>query len=223
MIKAIPYYRVSTERQGSSGLGLEAQKLAVKHFARYSKFKLLNGHVEVEGGRKRNRPVLQQALEECKRKNAILLIAKQDRLSRSVLFISTLIASGIPYIALDNPSNDKFMAHVNAAFAEKEHDEISDRTKKALKEAKKRGVILGWYGKNVLSKKNIRLADSFARKMRPVVKKLQKSGFTSIRKLTTEFNKRKIPTYSGSKGKWHVTTVYNLLNRIEKLNPINKQ
>lgn len=148
----------------------------------------------------------------------MLLIAKQDRLSRKVAFISTLMESGVPYLALDNPSKDKFMAHVNAAFAEKEHDEISDRTKKALKAAKKRGVVLGRFGKEVLSKRNKRKADAFARKMHPVIRKLKREGFQSVRKIMKELNGRKIPTYKSKTGTWHKTTVQNLLKRIESLN-----
>lgn len=217
MIKAIPYYRVSTERQGQSGLGLEAQRSAVRNFARSNNFKLLKEYTEVETATTEKRPILLRALEQCKKESAILLIAKQDRLSRKVTFISMLIDSGVPYLALDNPSKNKFMAHVNAAWAEKEHDEISDRTKKALQAAKNRGVVLGRYGKEVLSKRNIRKADAFARKMRPLLGKLNREGFRSVRKIMDELNKRNIETYRGKKGNWHATTVQNLIKRIASL------
>jgi DNA invertase Pin-like site-specific DNA recombinase len=219
MRNAIPYYRVSTIRQGQSGLGLAAQRKNIRDFVAANKYKLLKGYIEVESTKKSNRPVLQKALRDCKKHNAVLLIAKLDRLGRNVAFISALMESDVDFIAVDNPTANKFMVHIMAAFAEYERDQISLRTKEALKAAKRRGVILGRFAKTVLSKKNIKASKAFAKKMQPIIKKLKREGFHSVRKIKDQLNKRKIPTFSGKKGKWHVTTVQNLLKKIELLNP----
>ena len=135
MKKAITYYRVSTERQGESGLGLLAQQKAVKDFAWANDYQLMGEFVEVESGKKNNRPVLVQALDRCKRENATLLIAKLDRLGRNVAFISKLMESGVDFKAVDNPHASKLVVHMMAVFAEHERDQISQRTAAALKAA----------------------------------------------------------------------------------------
>lgn len=217
MKKAVPYYRVSTARQGISGLGLAAQRKAVRQFASDNSYSLLKEYKEIESGKVKNRPVLQKAIEECKRQNATLLIAKLDRLGRNVAFISSLMESKIDFVAVDNPTSNKFVVHVMAAFAEYERDLISTRTKEALNAAKMRGVALGSYATNILSKKNRLASLSFAKKMRPVIKKLKREGFKSVRSIVTELNRREIPTFRNKKGKWHITTVQNLLKKIERL------
>src|SRR5690606_17857566 len=150
MKKAIPYYRVSTLRQGESGLGLEAQQKAVRDYAARFNFALLPECIEIESGKKNNRPVLHEALAKCKKQNAVLLIAKLDRLSRNVAFIAQLMEAGIDFLAVDNPHANKLMLHIMAAFAEHEREQISKRTKAALASAKNRGVQLGKNGRNVL-------------------------------------------------------------------------
>lgn len=217
MKKAVPYYRVSTARQGISGLGLAAQRKAVRQFASDNSYKLLKEYKEIESGKVKNRPVLQKAIEECKRHNATLLIAKLDRLGRNVAFISSLMESKIDFVAVDNPTSNKFVVHVMAAFAEYERDLISTRTKEALNAAKMRGVALGSYATNILSKKNKLASLTFAKKMRPVIKKLKREGFNSVRSIVAELNRREIPTFRDKKGKWHITTVQNLLKKIEQL------
>lgn len=217
MKQAVPYYRVSTERQGYSGLGLDAQRKAVHDYAAANSLELLNEHLEIESGRKNNRPILHQAIEECKRHHAILLIAKLDRLGRNVAFISKLMESDIDFVAVDNPYANKLIVHIMAAFAEYERDQISSRTKDALQAAKRRGVILGGYGKNVLSKLNAKRSVDFARRMKPVIEKLQDEGFLSVRELTQELNERNVQTVSGNGSHWHVNTVHRLLKRIEEL------
>lgn len=217
MLLAIPYYRISKKGRGERGLGLAAQRYLVRSFARYNNFRLGKEFIEIESVRRKNRPQLNLALEECRKKGAILLIAKQDRLSRKVTFISMLIDSGVPYLALDNPTKNKFIAQIHAAFAEKEHDEISDRTKKALQAAKRKGVVLGRFAIEVLSKRNIRKSKAFARKMNPLIKRLKREGYKTVRKIMEELNRRKIPPFKGKKKKWHITTVHNLLKRIDSL------
>jgi len=214
---AIPYYRVSTDRQGVSGLGLDAQRLAVKEYAARFNLELTDEFTEVESGTLNKRPVLNMALEQCKQSKAILLIAKLDRLGRNIVFIATLMESDVEFVAVDNPDANKLMLHIMAAFAEYERDQISQRTKAALAEAKKRGVKLGEHGAKVLSRKNKQQAIDFAVKMKPKIDKLKSEGFTTTRALVKELNRRKISTYQGKGAKWHIQSVHKLLQRIERL------
>lgn len=221
MQKAIPYYRVSTSRQGFSGLGLEAQQKAVHDYAAAFQLQLLNEFVEIESGRKCKRIVLAQALHECRMQKGILLIAKLDRLGRNVAFISQLMEAKIDFRAVDNPTANRLVLHIMAAFAEYEREQISQRTKDALQAAKRRGKVLGEYGRNVLSKINKDNADSFAIKMSPVFDELKSNGFKTVRSLTRELNRRKIEPFSGRSAKWHIFTVYSIIKRMEKLRTKN--
>lgn len=214
---AVPYYRVSTERQGYSGLGLDAQRKAVHDYAAANSLQLLTEYREIESGRKNNRPILRKAIEECKRNHAILLIAKLDRLGRNVAFISKLMESDIDFVAVDNPYANKLVVHIMAAFAEHERDQISSRTKEALQAAKRRGVVLGKHGKEILSKKNQKDSLDFAQRMKPLIKALNEEGFDTIRELTDILNERKVQTYSGDGSLWHVNTVHRLLKRINDI------
>ena len=141
-MKAITYYRVSTVRQGMSGLGLDAQQHAVESYAK-DKYEIIGSYTEIESGKKNNRPKLLEALEQCKKLKATLIIAKLDRLGRNVAFIASLMESKVDFIAVDNPHANKLMLHIMAAFAEHEREMISNRTKEALRAAKKRGKVLG--------------------------------------------------------------------------------
>jgi len=214
---AIPYYRVSTDKQGISGLGLDAQKSAVRLYARRHGLTLLEEVTEIESGSLNKRPFLLQALDQCKYHHAILLIAKLDRLGRNIAFIAALMEAGVEFVAVDNPNANKLILHIMAAFAEHERDQISQRTKAALAAAKKRGVELGTYGKEVLSKKNKEEANAFAQKMKPKIEKLKKEGYTTTRALVAIMNKRKIYPYRGKGAKWHIQSVYKLLKRIEEI------
>lgn len=212
MKQAITYYRVSTERQGKSGLGLEAQQSMVSAFAGSNGFNIVAQFTEVESGKKANRPVLLAALASCKVNDAVLLIAKLDRLGRNVAFISTLMQSGVEFKAVDNPYAGKFMVHIMAAVAEHEREQISERTTAALKAAKLRGVELGKNGKYVLSKLNKVLADGFAWDMKPIIERVRLDGFTTVRQISKELNRLQIPTYRQTR--WHPTTVHQILQRI---------
>ena len=214
MKKAITYYRVSTERQGISGLGLGAQKQAVQAFAKANDFVLTSEFTEVESGKNTKRPVLLQALAACKKERATLLIAKLDRLGRSVAFISRLIEAGVDFKAVDHPYASKLFVHITAVFAEYERDQISERTTAALKVAKEKGVELGKYGRDVLSVANKQRADRFAAAMRPTISKLRKKGITTVRAITTELNRLNVPTYREG-GHWHVSSVYNMMKRLK--------
>lgn len=143
MNEAVAYYRVSTQKQGHSGLGLEAQKASVTAYAQAQGLNVVQEFTEVESGRKKNRPQLQAALEQCRRTGARLLIAKLDRLARNVAFISALMESGVEFTAVDMPEADRLTLHVMAAVAEREAELISSRTRAALAARKARGLSLG--------------------------------------------------------------------------------
>jgi DNA invertase Pin-like site-specific DNA recombinase len=212
--KFVSYIRVSSTEQGESGLGLEAQRQAVsEHLARDSG-KLLCEFVEVESGSRNNRAQLQAAIELCKRYKATLLIAKLDRLARNVAFISALMESRLDFVAVDNPHANKLMIHMLAAFAEHERDQISARTKAALTAAKARGVVLGRYGREVLSKENRAKAMERARELAPVVNKLRVQGLT-VEQITEVMSRRGIPTPRGKQ--WYPATVHSLIRRVANL------
>ena len=213
------YLRVSTDRQGRSGLGLEAQRKAVSdHVA--GKGRTVAEFVEVESGKKNDRPQLSLALAEAKRVGAVLLIAKLDRLARNVAFIANLLESGVEIAAADMPEANRFLLHVMAAVAEHEARMISDRTKAALAAAKERGVALGWSIPGRAeeqrlaaikgAKANARRADQHATVVLPVIREMQGQG-ASLQTIATELNRRHVRTARG--GKWYPTTVRNLLNR----------
>lgn len=208
----VSYIRVSTQRQGQSGLGLEAQRRSVGHFADH-RGEIVAEFVEVESGKKTKRKQLVAAMEYCRKHNATLVIAKLDRLARNVHFISGLLESGVRFHAADMPSADRFMLHVYAAMAEEEGRRISERTKSALAAAKERGTILGRTGRNLADAHRER-ADEFARSMSPTIAPLVKRGFT-VRKIAQRLNFDNVPTYSG--GEWHPTTVQRLIKRIDTL------
>jgi DNA invertase Pin-like site-specific DNA recombinase len=217
MQAAIAYYRVSTERQGKSGLGLEAQQKAVNSFAEANKFIVIDEFIEIQSAkRKTRRLALILALEECRKEGAVLLIAKLDRLSRSVAFISTLMEGCVEFKIVDNPYAEKFTLHILAAVAEKEREDISSRTTAALAAAKLRGVELGKYGKNILSGINKAKADKFAEKMKPVITDIKAKGFRTVRSITNELNKMGIPTFRSADHRWHIGTVHQLIKRINK-------
>ena len=141
---AIAYYRVSTTKQGASGLGLEAQRAAVEAYARTNALAIVSEYTEIETGtRKRKRPILRKALADASATDSTLLIAKLDRLARNVHFISGLMESGASFVAVDNPSVTPLTLHVLAAVAEQEAMMISSRTKAALDATKARGTKLG--------------------------------------------------------------------------------
>jgi len=218
MKKAITYYRVSTERQGINGLGLDAQKKAVRDFANANDFMLANEYIEIESGKRNARPLLQQALTACIEQKATLLIAKLDRLGRNVAFISKLLEAGVDFKAVDNPYAGKLIVHIMAAFAEHERDQISERTIVALRAAKARGVSLGKYGRDVLSKVNETKAEAFAKSIEPTIEKLQGNGHTTIRDIMNELNRLQIPTYRNNGQKWHVSTVHSVMSRLNNIN-----
>jgi len=142
-MKIITYYRVSTKRQGESGLGLDGQRSAVEAYARQHAGSIIGSYVEVESGKRSDRPVLARALGHARLAKATLVVAKLDRLARNVAFLSALMDSGVDFVACDNEHANRLTIHILAAVAEAEAKAISDRTKAALAAAKRRGVKLG--------------------------------------------------------------------------------
>lgn len=219
-MKFVTYYRVSTARQGQSGLGLEAQKAAVASYVLGAGGDVVTEFTEVESGKRTERPELARALAEAKRQGAVLLIAKLDRLARNVAFIANLLEAGVDVRAADMPEANRFVLHVMAAVAEQEGRAISERTRAALAEAKARGKKLGWAmpsrkgeqrqaaqkGAAVRTAK----ADAFATNVLPVINELLASGM-SLRAIAATLNARGIATARG--GKWQAVTVSNVLAR----------
>jgi len=217
MKKFVSYIRVSTRRQGQSGLGIEAQEKAVNEYAK-GKGEVIATFKEVESGKRKRRPQLLAALAECKRTKATLIVAKLDRLARNVAFISSLMESKIDFIACDQPHANRFTIHILAAVAEFEREMISKRTKEALAAAKARGVKLGTTGK-ALGKRQSQRAKRFAETMKPIIEQLHNEGFKTLMEKTEELNRRRVPTYwkgkEASMGgeRWHISTTHRLVKR----------
>jgi DNA invertase Pin-like site-specific DNA recombinase len=208
----VAYYRVSTDRQGQSGLGLEAQRKTVRDYLNGNGQRLITEYVEIESGRRGDRPELLKALELCRRKRARLVIAKLDRLSRNVAFISALMESGVDFVAVDNPHATKLLLHMLAAFAEHERDMIGLRTRDALRAAKARGVRLGRYGRDVLASRNRQQALERAEGLRSLIEKLQAEGVQTLRGIAEGLNRLGIPTPQGCH--WQAGNVQRLLRRL---------
>jgi DNA invertase Pin-like site-specific DNA recombinase len=216
MKKAIAYYRVSTCRQGESGLGIEAQIKAVKDFAAANDYVLASEYVEIETGKNNHRPVLKKALRQCLHHKATLLVAKLDRMSRNVNFITSLLETGVDFKAIDVPNGEKFIMHIMAAVAEHERDQISKRTTLALQAAKARGVELGRHGRYVLSKQNRESSRCFCEAMQPTIARLTEEGFETVRAVAGELNRLRVPTYRNDGSRWHVSTVYKVMQLMNK-------
>src|SRR5256884_959957 len=176
--KFVAYYRVSTDRQGRSGLGLDAQREAVlRHLAGHPGA-LVDEFCEVESGRRSDRPQLAAAMAAAKKAKATLIIAKLDRLARNVHFISGLMESGVDFVAADNPHANKLMVHMLAAFAEHEREQISQRTKDALTAAKTPGIRLGRNAAERLAPAYRAEAIERARKLAPLLAELKSAGLS---------------------------------------------
>lgn len=208
----ICYYRVSTQRQGESGLGLEAQQRAVAAFLAGKGGETLAEFTEVESGRKTNRPQLAEALAQCRRKRATLVIAKLDRLARNVHFVSGLMESGVEFLAVDQPTKDRFMLHIHSAFAEEELRRISERTKAAMLSAKLRGVIIGETGRIRARKYRAEALDR-AQDYRPIIESIRGGGVVGVREIRDELNRIGIASPGG--GSWHLPNTHRLLVRLQ--------
>ncbi|MDD2540346.1 MAG: recombinase family protein [Desulfuromonadaceae bacterium] len=224
--KFVSYMRVSTLRQGISGLGLDAQKKAIADYISRGSWELIAEFVEIESGKVDNRKELQKALHLCLMTGATLVIAKLDRLSRDLHFISSIQKSNIEFIACDMPAANRFTIHILAAVAEHERYMISQRTKAALQAAKARGTKLGNHANlttsaliegrklGVIARK--KKADDFASQIAQVINDFMGQGLT-LAQTAAELNSRNILTSSGKIGRWSATTVRNVVIRIQSL------
>jgi len=205
----ILYFRVSTQRQGQSGLGILAQQEAVTQFLASRAHEIVGSHTEIESGKKNDRPELLKALEECRKHKATLLIAKLDRLARNVHFISGLMEANVEFIAADNPHATKLMVHLLAAFAEHEREVIASRTRAALQAAKTRGVVLGAHGK-VLAAQHRAEARKRDEQHYPIICALMRET-RSYTKTAERLNSMGVTTPAG--GKWYSSSVRNVCLR----------
>jgi DNA invertase Pin-like site-specific DNA recombinase len=204
------YYRVSTDRQGRSGLGLEAQQAAVRAYLGAST--PIAEFTEVETGKRNDRPELERALALCRKRKARLVIAKLDRLSRNLAFIAALMDSGVEFVAVDNPHATRLTLHILAAVAEHEREMIAERTKAALQAARARGIRLGRNGADRLAPtyRAQALARARARQLYPVLAELQRAGM-SARRMAAELTARGILTPTGAR--WHAQTILRIIGR----------
>jgi DNA invertase Pin-like site-specific DNA recombinase len=211
----ISYYRVSTDKQGKSGLGLDAQKAAVADRLNGGHWQIVGEFIEVESGKRAKRPQLDAAIAACKKQKAKLIVAKLDRLSRNVSFLLKLIDCGVEVLFADLPELNgamgRFMLTTMASVAELEAGLISERTKAALKAAKVRGVKLGRHGAEVLAPKFKEEARQRAMELEPILTELRGRGL-SLAKIAAELNKRKVPT--PRRGRWDHSSVRNVMQRL---------
>ena len=216
----IGYVRVSTSKQGRSGLGIEAQREALVRFAAAEGFQLVKVFVEVETGKGADaldrRPQLSAALSDARRQRCSIAVAKLDRLSRDVHFISGLMAHRVPFLVVELGSDvDPFILHLFSALAEKERTMIAMRTKAALAAAKARGVKLGGpklaQAREAAAESIKVLADRHAANVLPVIREIQRTGTTSLHQIANALNARGISTPRG--GQWYAKSVSNVLAR----------
>jgi DNA invertase Pin-like site-specific DNA recombinase len=222
-VKFVSYLRVSTDKQGRSGLGLEAQREAVFRYLNGGQWKLLAEYVEVESGKRNSRPQLQAAISHAKATGAKLVIARLDRLARNLHFVSSLQERGVDFVAADMPDANRLTVHIIAAVAEAVGRTISENTKTALAAAKARGVKLGNpNGARALRGKQVGNAHAVAKlkadaaqralDLAGIVNSLRSKGFTGVRSLAVALNEQGIPAPRGET--WHPTAVSRLLKRL---------
>ncbi|MEQ8393957.1 recombinase family protein [Thalassobaculum sp.] len=217
----VAYYRVSTDRQGRSGLGLDAQRRAVEDYLSGLGLVPVTEFVEVESGSRNDRPELARALHACRKQSARLIIAKLDRLARNVAFVSGLMESGVDFVACDMPTANRLTIHILAAVAEHEREMISERTRAALASAKARGTALGFASPTLRPLQKMasqaggaRLtanADDFAANVAPLINAIRARGIYSLRGIAGELNARGISARRG--GSWTASSVRNVLTR----------
>jgi DNA invertase Pin-like site-specific DNA recombinase len=219
----VSYYRVSTSQQGASGLGLEAQREAVARHVAGAAGVIVAEFQEIESGKKNDRPQIAAALGACRLRRATLVIAKLDRLARNVHFISSLMESGVDFVACDNPHATRLTIHILAAVAEHEREMISARTIAALQAAKARGVKLGnpklkpgdrWIARTARAARTAN-ANAHATDVMPYIEAARKAGCTTLSDLARALTARGIETPAGEQ-EWNTTQVRRVLDRARK-------
>ncbi len=212
----VTYYRVSTQRQGQSGLGLEAQRSAVQAFLTGKE--IIAEFTEIESGRKNNRPQLAAALALAKKQKATLVIAKLDRLARNVHFISGLLESNVQFVAADMPEADRTFLQMVAVFAEWEARKISERTKLALAEAKLRGTKLGSPSPHIGSKAGLKAINDrcnvYLENISPILQDIVGDVGFNLRAIAARLQRRGIKTAKGL-DVWHPAQVGKLLRKVQ--------
>jgi DNA invertase Pin-like site-specific DNA recombinase len=226
MGKFVAYYRVSTAKQGASGLGLEAQQETVRSYLNGGRWNMVAEVTEIESGKRNDRPALADALSLCRFHAATLIIAKLDRLARNLNFISNLMESGVEFMAVDFPQANRLTIHILAAVAEHEAAMISARTKAALAAAKARGTRLGNPTSQIASRASegayasvaVRSAKAAKRSadLLPILREIQSAGPKSLRRIAADLNHRGIPAARG--GEWSAVQVKRILS-IEQMVP----
>jgi DNA invertase Pin-like site-specific DNA recombinase len=213
--KFVAYQRVSTDKQGRSGLGLEAQEAAVAAYSQALNAPIVDRFVEVESGKRNDRPELAKALAACRKQKATLIIAKLDRLARNVAFIANLMESGVDFIAVDMPSATRLTIHILAAVAEHEREMISARTKAALQARKARGGRLGAPDPAIGSAVGVARikarAVAHADNVMPIILSVRSSGVETLAGIAAALNARGIKSARG--GAWHPATVARVIGR----------
>jgi DNA invertase Pin-like site-specific DNA recombinase len=217
--KFVSYLRVSTRRQGESGLGLEAQRKAVLDWLNGGRHTLVAEFVEVESGKKNDRPQLAAALAMCRLHNATLVIAKLDRLSRDACFLLNLQKGRVRFVAVDMPEANEMVVGIMAVVAQAERKAISARTKAALAAAKAKGTRLGspqnLKNRDVGSKRGHEAQSAAAAErvadLIPVIEQLRQEGHSSLRQLASALNEKGIPAPRG--GLWNASGVMRVLRR----------
>jgi DNA invertase Pin-like site-specific DNA recombinase len=217
--KFVAYYRVSTARQGASGLGLEAQQTAVAGYLNGGRWKMVGEFTEVESGKRSDRPELAKALSLCRIHGATLVVAKLDRLSRNVAFTAALMESSVEFTAVDFPMANRLTIHILAAVAEHEAGMISARTKAALGACRARGVVLGGDRGNIAAEAHkgaqasavvrSEAASKRAADLLPAIRYAQSNGASSLRDIAAILNESGIPTARG--GEWSAVQVSRVL------------
>ena len=210
----VAYFRVSTDRQGRSGLGLDAQAESVRQHVARAGGDIIATMTEIESGKRSDRPELAKAMDVARRRKATLVIARLDRLSRNLAFIANLMESRVDFIAVDNPYATRLTLHILAAVAEHEREMISARTKAALAAAKARGTRLGNPRPQAAAKigaaANAADADRFADRVRPTISSLAAQGF-SLRRIAVELNARGLRTSRNCE--WRAQQISAVLRR----------
>lgn len=218
--KFVAYYRVSTDKQGKSGLGLDAQRERITTFLNGGNWSLIGEFTEVESGRMNDRPALEQAVKLCKRERATLVVATLDRLTRDLAFGATLLNDQrVKFVCADFPEASREMLQMRMVFAEWEARKIGERTKAALAELKKKGVKLGSPTPEIGSAAGVEVvkakADAYADKVGPLVRDIiKKSGASTLRDIAAALEARGVETPRGN-SEWHPSQVSNLLKRIK--------
>jgi len=217
----IAYYRVSTQRQGQSGLGMDAQRAAVDAYLAQVGGRLIESFDEIESGRKKDRPQLLAAIRKAKLTRAVLVIAKLDRLARNYHFLRQLQEAGVKFVCCDMPQANELTIHILAAVAEDEAKQISSRTKAALAAAKARGVKLGgdrvgiaaYAARGALASAEARSlrAGDWASEMLEVIDAIRSGGQSTLREIANELNLREFQTARG--GLWSATQVKRVMDR----------